>query len=258
MRMRPDVYFPMRNLLISSLFVIRNMASAVHIVNPVSSASPLSALEMESSPLADGRGVPAPSSRSPVRRYLYPSIAIAVLVSLAIIIGVAVSQASPHATGNLPTQYLHSTARVTNGTVVGTVAFRQAAAGDSTVFITVNITGLTPGLHGFHVHANADLSNACLASGAHYNPFNQTHGGPLDEIRHVGDLGNALADNNGVASFSSNDTVISLRDSDITSVVARALVIHALADDLGRGGWPDSNTTGHAGARIACAIITPV
>lgn len=32
-----------------------------------------------------------------------------------------------------------------------------------------------------------------MAAGAHYNPFNQTHGAPEDEKRHVGDLGNIKA-----------------------------------------------------------------
>jgi len=31
--------------------------------------------------------------------------------------------------------------------------------------------------------------------------------------------------------------------------------VHADEDDLGRGGFPDSKTTGHAGARIACGVI---
>lgn len=32
-------------------------------------------------------------------------------------------------------------------------------------------------------------------------------------------------------------------------------IVHADEDDLGRGGFPDSKTTGHAGARIACGVI---
>ena len=33
-----------------------------------------------------------------------------------------------------------------------------------------SLTGLTPGLHGFHVHAIGDLSNACAGTGGHFNP----------------------------------------------------------------------------------------
>lgn len=31
--------------------------------------------------------------------------------------------------------------------------------------------------------------------------------------------------------------------------------VHAGEDDLGRGNYPDSNTTGHAGARMGCCVI---
>ena len=32
--------------------------------------------------------------------------------------------------------------------------------------------------------------------------------------------------------------------------------VHADEDDLGLGGHPDSHTTGHAGARMGCCIIS--
>ena len=31
--------------------------------------------------------------------------------------------------------------------------------------------------------------------------------------------------------------------------------VHADEDDLGRGGFEDSKTTGHAGGRLACGVI---
>lgn len=40
-----------------------------------------------------------------------------------------------------------------------------------------------------------------------------------------------------------------------TTVVGRAIVLHAGADDLGQGGYEDSLATGHAGARIGCGAI---
>ena len=60
--------------------------------------------------------------------------------------------------------------------------------------IQAEITGLAPGLHGFHVHEFGNLSNGCITAGPHYNPYNKTHAGPNEEIRHVGDLGNVKAD----------------------------------------------------------------
>ncbi len=39
------------------------------------------------------------------------------------------------------------------------------------------------------------------------------------------------------------------------SVIGRSFVVHKDTDDLGLGGYPDSKTTGHAGARLACGVI---
>lgn len=40
-----------------------------------------------------------------------------------------------------------------------------------------------------------------------------------------------------------------------SNIIGRGLIIHADEDDCGLGGQPDSLTTGHAGKRIACAVI---
>ena len=94
-----------------------------------------------------------------------------------------------------------------------------------------------------------------MAAGGHYNPFSQTHGGPDDEIRHVGDLGNIFT-SDGVSPTSIDvvDEVITLFDAD-EGIINRTLVVHAGEDDLGDGGAPDSNTTGNAGGRVGCGIV---
>lgn len=61
----------------------------------------------------------------------------------------------------------------------------------------MEIEGITPGLHGFHIHEKGDLSGGCKSAGGHYNPFGMTHGSRESEERHVGDLGNIEADENG-------------------------------------------------------------
>lgn len=43
--------------------------------------------------------------------------------------------------------------------------------------------------HALHVHASPDLSETCQSTGPHFNPTNTSHGGPMDSVRHAGDLG---------------------------------------------------------------------
>ncbi len=119
--------------------------------------------------------------------------------------------------------------------------------------ITVSFSGLTPGKHGFHIHEFGNLTNACQTAGDHYNPFGKNHGGPNDEERHVGDLGNVEADQNGNVNLEFEDSLI--RVTGEYSIVGRSVVCHENEDDLGKGGFPDSLKTGHAGGRIACGII---
>src|SRR3989440_2330102 len=76
--------------------------------------------------------------------------------------------------------------------VTGTVTFTKV--GDD-VQVVAEITGLKPGKHGFHIHEKGDCSAPDAASaGAHFNPTQHKHGGPMTAERHDGDLGNIEAD----------------------------------------------------------------
>ena len=57
-----------------------------------------------------------------------------------------------------------------NGQVLGAVYIRQNMGEEEAVF-TVNVKGLSPGKHGFHVHEKGDLSNNCKGAGGHFNPL---------------------------------------------------------------------------------------
>jgi len=123
------------------------------------------------------------------------------------------------------------------------------------VKIDVNIKGLYPNsLHGFHVHQAGDLSDKCTSMCSHFNPFRKNHGCPGMKERHVGDLGNLKTNSHGEAVYTMVDDVIKLRGTK-ANIIGRGLIIHADPDDCGQGGQPDSLTTGHAGKRIACAVI---
>lgn len=120
------------------------------------------------------------------------------------------------------------------------------------------MTGLTPGPHGFHLHEFGDTTNGCISTGAHFNPNNMTHGAPEDEIRHAGDLGNIVANADGVAEATIVDNQIPLTGPN--AVIGRAFVVHELEDDLGKGGHELSLSTGNAGGRLACGVVglTPI
>ncbi|XP_050282057.1 superoxide dismutase [Cu-Zn], chloroplastic [Quercus robur] len=135
--------------------------------------------------------------------------------------------------------------------VEGVVTLTQEDDGPTTV--KVRVTGLTPGPHGFHLHEFGDTTNGCISTGAHFNPKNLTHGAPEDEVRHAGDLGNIIANVDGVAEATIIDKQIPLTGPN--AVVGRALVVHELEDDLGKGGHELSLTTGNAGGRLACGVV---
>ncbi|KAK2993828.1 hypothetical protein RJ640_002451 [Escallonia rubra] len=118
--------------------------------------------------------------------------------------------------------------------VSGTIYFAQEGEGSTTV--TGTLSGLTPGLHGFHVHAFGDTTNGCMSTGPHFDPAGKEHGAPEDEIRHAGDLGNITVGVDARAFFLTGVGLrlqIPLRGPN--SIVGRAIVVHADPDDLGRG-----------------------
>ena len=140
---------------------------------------------------------------------------------------------------------------VFQGRVKGTVQFEEQ---EDTVILRIQLSGLKRNaLHGFHVHEAGDLTDNCESMCAHFNPYNVEHGGPRMKTRHVGDLGNLKTDASGQCNMILQDERIKLKGR--CNVIGRGLIIHADPDDYGLGGHDDSKKTGHAGKRIACAII---
>src|SRR5206468_10865272 len=157
-----------------------------------------------------------------------------------------IAQAQPEEKSSAPLRaiaLLHPTA---GNKLSGTVTFTPVADG---VQVRAEITGLTPGKHGFHVHEFGDCSAADASSaGAHFNPTNQPHAGPEATARHEGDMGNVEADASGNAKLDYVDHQISLA-SDAKSAIGRSVVVHAKPDDL------KTQPSGDAGGRIACGVI---
>ena len=122
------------------------------------------------------------------------------------------------------------------------------------VRIAFNIDGLSDGKHGFHIHEYGNLTDGCSSACAHFNPFNENHGGRKSIHRHVGDLGN-IESKDGRCEGYFYDKLISLDRNNICSIIGRSVIIHDKGDDLGMGGDKSSLKTGNAGRRIACGVI---
>lgn len=131
--------------------------------------------------------------------------------------------------------------------IKGDVLFTPARGG---VRVRATFTALPSGEHGFHIHKAGDLrGEGCAGACEHWSLTPASHGGAPGHggERHTGDLGNIAGPSGKYTYF--------LKDVNVEELYGRSVIVHADPDDLGLGDKPDSKTTGHSGARIACAII---
>lgn len=129
--------------------------------------------------------------------------------------------------------------------VEGTVTFTKS---ENEIKIVADVTGLTPGKHGFHIHEFGDCSSPDgKAAGGHFNPTNNPHAGHDAEQRHEGDMGNLEADSAGKAHLELTDKMMMM--SGEKSIIGRGVIVHEKADDL------KSQPVGNAGGRLACGVI---
>ena len=131
----------------------------------------------------------------------------------------------------------------------------------------MNIIGKIGGLnsnqkHGLHIHEEQVKPNGdCATTGKHFNPMgSMTHGAPYDstDMRHVGDMANLAADENGVAVYRHNDYMASLDPESGCYVGNLSFTVHANQDDYGNAGTASSTAGGSSGARLACCNIMEV
>lgn len=130
--------------------------------------------------------------------------------------------------------------------VTGKVTFTEVEGGLRVVAL---VSGLEPNTkHGFHIHEYGDCSAVDASSaGGHFNPTHMSHGGPMDKMRHNGDLGNLEADGNGNATIDYVDPMLALRGDE--SIIGLSIIVHKNPDDM------KTQPTGNSGPRIACGVI---
>jgi Cu-Zn family superoxide dismutase len=134
---------------------------------------------------------------------------------------------------------------------IGTVTISEGPAG---LVFTPQLTDLAPGVHGFHVHQNADCAAGMkdgkmvpgLAAGGHYDPANTAkHEGPHGK-GHLGDLPSLTVGADGKAV-----TPVSAPRLTMADVKGRTLMIHAGGDNYADQPAP----LGGGGSRVACGVI---
>ena len=121
---------------------------------------------------------------------------------------------------------------------------------DNGLMVEANVSGLTPGKHGFHIHENGSCAEMGKAAGGHFNPDKVDHGlMPKDGHMHAhaGDMGNIEIGPDGKGALNIFLEGASLKEGKY-DVVSRSIILHEKEDDFGQ-------PTGNAGGRIGCGVI---
>ena len=169
--------------------------------------------------------------------------AVVLIAPLAVLAGCATVDEAPSA------RLGQATLRLANGLPAGTA---QLLSAGSQVNIAVALAGVSPGVHGVHLH----MAGSCDApdftsAGGHLNPGSRQHGTANPAGAHLGDLPNVTIGSSGAGTVSaalpgSREQVLTqLFDGDGTAVV-----VHANADDY------RTDPSGNSGGRIACGVLT--
>jgi Cu-Zn family superoxide dismutase len=147
---------------------------------------------------------------------------------------------------------MRKTAPDGTGDAVGTIAITFSDAGAA---LKLDLQGLPPGPHGFHLHENGNCGPTLLngtripggAAGGHLDPDHTgAHAGPGGQ-GHLGDLPLLEADAGGNA----RQTLTAPRIKDAGMMQGRALIIHAGGDN-----YSDSPAVlGGGGGRFACGVV---
>ncbi len=137
------------------------------------------------------------------------------------------------------------------GASIGQITVSESKYG---LVFTPALQGLSLGLHGFHLHRNANcepkeidgIMVAAGAAGAHYDPASSNvHGTPWGE-GHLGDLPPLFVDTNGLAT----QPVLAPR-LQLSDLPGRAIMVHAGGDN--HADHPAA--LGGGGARVSCGVI---
>lgn len=138
-----------------------------------------------------------------------------------------------------------------SGKAVGGVYFYE---GEQGLLMRIEVSGLTPGWHGIHLHETGVCAGPKFTSaGAHINPSKTPHGLLHPQGGDNGDLPSIYAEANGIARVSLFTDSVSLNGKGgrpaLLDADGSAIVIHANPDDQ------RTQPLGGSGDRVACGVI---
>jgi len=139
---------------------------------------------------------------------------------------------------------MNFTAKQGVGKTVGTITAQETKYG---LLFTPHLAGLTPGVHGFHVHVNPSCDDNGTAAGGHLDPMNTgKHLGPYNDNGHLGDLPALFVDKDGTATMPVLAPRLKLAD-----IMNHSLMIHEGGDN-----YSDTPAKlGGGGGRMVCGVI---
>lgn len=135
------------------------------------------------------------------------------------------------------------------GDALGTAKLSEE---NDSVAIQLSLTGLSPGLHGIHVHEYPVCEGPDFkTAGNHLNPDKKEHGAMNPKGTHLGDLPNIEADSSGKVNAELAVQGATLMDGKMSLLKdeGTSLVIHEGVDD------GLTQPAGDSGDRIACGVI---
>jgi Cu-Zn family superoxide dismutase len=138
------------------------------------------------------------------------------------------------------------TAEQGSGKAAGTMTVSETKYG---LVFTPHLEGLTPGIHGFHIHQHPACENNGMAAGGHLDPEKTNkHLGPYNDAGHLGDLPVIIVNADGTATL----PVLAPRLTKISELNDHAMMIHDGGDN-----YSDKPAKlGGGGNRMVCGKIT--
>ena len=153
----------------------------------------------------------------------------------------------PDASLNLPPGTVVASLRDSNGTNLGTLTIAETGTGLAT---TGTLRGLTPGVHGIHLHTVGRCEPPFETAGGHWNPLVRQHGFENPNGPHGGDMQNITVSSDGRAMVNVTTPMGTRRGANgLLDTDGASVVVHAAPDDY------KTDPSGNSGARVACGVV---